>query len=480
MTQRLLVGLDVGTSAVKAAVFGVDGSELSHGRAPTPWRTVPTGAELDPDELLRAAIVAASQALEQVPSGEVAGIGVASMAETGVLLGARGRPAVPSIAWHDSRGGEQAQRLAADMGAEHFAARTGLPAGPLCTLVKYAWMREHWASSRGAVRWLNVAEWVVRGLGGDEATESSLASRTGFYDLHTGRPWEDVLSWAQAPPGLAAEHAVAGTPLGVAGDALPRARGATLAVGGHDHLAAAVGAGAAQEGDVLDSCGTAEAWIRACAPVAPSRVADAVANGITVGWHAIEGRQALLGSIRSGAVLSAILGLLGIAAESRGEIEAQALIDDPGELAVAGFHGEGITVTGVDAGSSPAKLYRAALESAGAAGAEVLARMDAVAGPRARLLVTGGWAAGEAARRVKAAHLGGFEYCPAVWTGARGAALAAGRAADAWPGDAQAAAFAVGRESVHIGAGQMLKASIESANGIPSGARAAQTGREGA
>jgi hypothetical protein len=47
-------------------------------------------------------------------------------------------------------------------------------------------------------------------------------------------------------------------------------------------------------------------------------------------------------------------------------------------------------------------------------------------------VVTGGWAAGEAARAVKAARLGPFEHSAAISTGARGAALAAGRAAGMW------------------------------------------------
>jgi sugar (pentulose or hexulose) kinase len=520
MTTQLLLGLDAGTTAVKAAVFDAAGTELAHGRAPTPWRPVSTGAELDPDALLQAAVAAASQALAAAPAGEVAGVGVASMAETGVLIDGRGRPAVPAIAWHDSRGSEQAQRLARDVGAESFSRRTGLPVRPLCTLVKYAWMREHWPQAQrlardvGAesfsrrtglpvrplctlvkyawmrehwpqaqrgVRWLNVAEWIVRGLGGDEAAESSLASRTGFYELHERRPWDEVLAWAAAPPGLAPPHTAAGTPLGTVGDALPRARGATLAVGGHDHLAAAVGAGAAADGDVLDSCGTAEAWIRACAPVAPERVAEAVANGITVGWHALEGRQALLGSIRSGVVLSAVLAVLGVAPEERDEIEEQARHVEPAGLEISGFHDQTLTVTGLDASASPTKLYRAALESLGAAGAEVLARMDAVAGARARLLVTGGWAAGEAAREVKARHLGEFEYRPALWTGARGAALAAGRAARLWSHDREPAGFAAGGDhaGVHVRSAGMATPSAAAAYGESGGAQgAAGSGRK--
>ena len=82
------------------------------------------------------------------------------------------------------------------------------------------------------------------------------------------------------------------------------------------------------------------------------------------------------------------------------------------------------------------------LDAAGAAGAAVLVRMAAVAGPARRLLVTGGWAAGDAARAVKQRHLGEVRYLPATFTGARGAALAAGRAAGVWASAEDMAAVA--------------------------------------
>ena len=68
--------------------------------------------------------------------------------------------------------------------------------------------------------------------------------------------------------------------------------------------------------------------------------------------------------------------------------------------------------------------------------------MAAVAGPARRLLVTGGWAAGDAARAVKQRHLGEVRYLPATFTGARGAALAAGRAAGVWASAEDMAAVA--------------------------------------
>jgi sugar (pentulose or hexulose) kinase len=414
----ILLGLDVGTTSVKAAAFDSDLAELSHGRAPTPW----VGTELDPHALLDAALAAADAALP--PGASVAAIGVAGMAETGVLVDDDGRPVVASIAWHDPRGASEAARIAAEL--PEFSERTGLPATTLCTLAKYAWMRANWPDAARGTRWVNVAEWIVQGLGGSREAESSLASRTGFYDLHTGGPWEPALKWAGAPEGLAPPHVPAGTPMGRATH--PRFEGAVLAVGGHDHLAAAVGAGAAGEGDVLDSCGTAEAILRATPPLAPDVVGRAVAEGFTVGWHAIAGRFVLQGAVWAGEALQAVCDLLGVSPEARDELEAAALNADPGPLQLHGLDDDTLTLTGLTGGASPGALYRAALERIGADGASVLARMESLAGPARRLVVTGGWAEGVAAQAVKRHHLGAFEHDREIFAGARGAAMAAKRA----------------------------------------------------
>jgi sugar (pentulose or hexulose) kinase len=423
----LLLGLDAGTTAVKAAVFDAAGRELAHSRAATPWRIVPTGAELDPDELLAAALAAAREAVAAAGGGRVAAIGVAGMAETGVLLDAHGRPVVPSIAWHDTRGEAEAERLARELPG--YSARTGLPVRTMFTLVKYRWMRDHWPDTARGVRWLNMGEWIVLGLGGEPAAELSLASRTGLYDLHERRPWDEALAWAGAPPGLVPDAVPAGTPMGTTND------GAVLTVGGHDHPAAAVGAGAAGDGDVLDSCGTAEAFVRATPPLPPDRVARAVESGLTVGWHAVRDRQTLMAGVWSGSALERVLALVGAAPDDRDAIEAAALAverEGKGGLVVHGLEGEPgdpLTIAGIGHDVSPGAAYHATLDAAGAAGAAVLARMAAVAGPADRLVVTGGWAAGAAAQAVKARRLGPFELSPGISQGARGAALAAGRAA---------------------------------------------------
>jgi glycerol kinase len=119
----------------------------------------------------------------------------------------------------------------------------------------------------------------------------------------------------------------------------------------------------------------------------------------------------------------------------RDELEAAALALDRRDgpsLSVTGLGEAALTLRGIDRDASPAAAYLAALDAAGVAGAAVLARMAAIAGPARRVIVAGGWAAGDAARAVKQRHLADVRYVPSTFIGARGTALAAGRASGVW------------------------------------------------
>ena len=430
MTRELLLGLDLGTTSCKAAVVTPEGEEIAHGQSPLRWTQVPTGAEIASQGFVDCALAAAHEALALVPDDRVVGVGVSGMAETGVLLDRHGAPVIPSIAWHDSRGEDEAARLEGEIPA--FRGTTGLSSRALRTVAKYRWLRDNVEETARGVRWLSVGEWVVHGLGGEQGAELSLASRTGWLDLHTRGWWDATLAWSGAPAGLLPEPVFAGTPLGTVGDALPRARGAVLAVGGHDHLSAAVGAGAIGEGEVLDSWGTAEAFVRAVAPLDRERVVQAVDDEIMVGWHAVPDRQNLLGAMRSGAALGRVLALMGVTTrEGRDALEEAALEVDAeaGGIELRGLNGYRVELVNIGADPYPAQVWRAALESAGRGARDLLDRMERVAGPHTRLVMAGGWSEGVAARAVKEAHIGPFERSEAVFMGARGAALTAGRAA---------------------------------------------------
>jgi sugar (pentulose or hexulose) kinase len=425
----LLLGIDVGTSACKAALVDREGVERAHGQSDTPWQRTPTGAEIECEALFEAAVGAAHAALAGAPDGRVRAIGVTSMAETGALLDGAGRPLAPAIAWHDARGDDEARRLAEELGAESFAESTGLPATPLCSLAKLRWLAEHRPATRAAARWLNVAEWVVRRLGGEDVAELSLASRTGLLDLSARAPFTDALAWAGLPGDLLPELVTAGTSAGtVSAPELPECHGAVLTVAGHDHLVAGIGVGVVAPGDVLDSCGTAEALVRVVAPpLNGEQVRQSVAGGVTVGWHLAAGRQALLGSLWSGLALQEVLAELGIAEGDRAKLSSQARAADPSPLELE-LHSLDRRAPQLPTGVSPERIWRGAIDAVGAEVEAVLAHIETVAGPRRKVVVVGGWARDEAVLASKLS-LGTVEAPPVAEAGARGAALLGGVAA---------------------------------------------------
>ncbi|WP_199255673.1 FGGY-family carbohydrate kinase [Mycolicibacterium mengxianglii] len=434
MSTTFYVGLDVGTKTSKAVVYTEAGEPVATGRADTPWSFVPTGAELDANELLEATKTAVAQALADCPEGRVAGMGVTSMAESGVLLDGAGQPLAPVIAWHDTRDHLELENLGQAVTAYDFAATTGLPFRQQWSLTKHRWLVDNVPAARQAVRRLNVAEWIVRGLGGDEATEQSLASRTGWLRLAQRSWWTDTLEWSGAAERLMPQLVTAGTPLGrVSADAgVPRLTGAVLTLAGHDHQAAVVGAGADGPGDELDSCGTAEALVRTIAPgLSPNVVAELAEAGITTGWHAVADHWCLLGATQGGLALQRILALLGKDRADLPELDAEAIALTAPAIQVAAPPFGRLDVLGVADGDGPAHLWRAALEAVTDQAGEIHDAMSAVSGPHRTLVVTGGWSRSEGLLAVKRRRFGDLVRAEAAEAGARGAALLAAKAAAA-------------------------------------------------
>ncbi|HEY0168205.1 MAG TPA: FGGY family carbohydrate kinase [Jatrophihabitans sp.] len=425
-----LVGLDVGTTSSKAVVLDSSGAELSQGRAATSWHASAAGVQTDAAEVLASARLAVAQALRTAPRGPVIGVGVASMGESGVLLDRGGDPVAPVIAWHDNRDAEQARRLGERFGAEDFARRTGLPLRCQWSLTKHRWLIDHHAPSRDAVRRLGIAEWVVRQLGGEEVSEASLASRTGWLELETRAWWPEALEWSGMrpsllPPLVTAGAAVGRVPSTVGLDGLT---GAVLTVAGHDHQAAAIGARAAGAGDVLDSCGTAEALIRTVLPgLGTNAVLALTEAGITVGWHVLPGHWCLLGGTQGGLVLQRVLGALGKTGSDLASLDLQALAADPAGVQITGDDPVGIS--GITEGTGPAQVWRAALDEVTRRAGVLDAAMTAVSGRGEKFIVTGGWARSQALLEIKRRAFGRLTHTDVREAGARGAAILAGVAA---------------------------------------------------
>ncbi len=440
----LLIGVDVGTTRVKAIAVDTEGMVRAEAEQPMPWQRDGNHAQIDPATIARLATTVSADAVTYagVASDDdprVLGIGVTSMAETGILVDGSDLPLAPAIAWHDPRGDVETVRR--ELGTERFQSTTGMVLGPTPSLVKLVWLRREMPETARAVRFYAVAEWVVRSLGGEPLAELSLASRTGMLEIAGARPWDDAFALLGSPS-LIPQPMVAGTPAGTvrAADVPPMLRGAVLTVAGHDHQSAAYGAGATADGAVFDSMGSAEALVRTVrAPLATDRIHRLADQGISVGWGVVEDHLCILCGIATGLTLERVGMMVGAVtrAERRllGEAAAALPARTPG-LRLRQPRYDGFAVDGITDSVSPAALWRAAVEDMIELADRQLALVELEAGPHTDVVAGGGWLNNAAVCAAKQRQFPRLRITELTEPGAYGAARMAGRAAGVPMGDA--------------------------------------------
>jgi xylulokinase len=313
----LLLGLDVGTTSIKAVVYETDGTAIGIGSAPTPTHYPRPGcAFYRPQEVWGVVVETIRAALATVREPtRIASVAVASVGESGLLLDESGEPTTDMIAWFDNRTRPQAVWLAERIGKDELFARSGLSLQPIFSLCKLLWHREHEPDAwRRSARWLMMADYIAYRLSGEAATDLSLASRTLMLDLQR-RQWDErTLAQAEIDPALLAPLVPGGTALGrvtpgaTAETGLPTT--AVVAAGGHDHVCGALAAGVTRPGQMLNSLGTAEAVFL---PIDhPLTDVKAGRQGYTQGAHVVGGGfYAFAGQYTSGASLAWLRDLLG-------------------------------------------------------------------------------------------------------------------------------------------------------------------------
>ncbi|MFB2556958.1 FGGY-family carbohydrate kinase [Herbiconiux liangxiaofengii] len=462
MTSTLVAGLDLGSTGVKILVADEAGAEVLIRQLPTPWSagaggtTTMQAADLV-DTVRRLLEQTAADLVElRGPDARVGAVAVSGMGESGVVLGPDGVPVAPAIAWFDPRGAEQVEALPENIRAS-FAGRTGLPLGVQVSVIKLLHLRDSGLDLTGA-RWLNLPEFVVAALGGEQAAEYSLSSRTGLLDQDTGAPWPELLTHLGVTDDFLPPFVDAGTPLGEATAAwLPASfTGARLTVAGHDHLVSAVSTGEFPDDRYHVSMGTAEVLLRVLdAPLpfeARDRLADWLINCVR---HVVPGKWVLVAGVKTGLLMRRTLQLVGVNDRAgRDALDAAVMeqpyegVLQPGDVEVTGARNDdGVLHLTVRAdGAGPADLFSAVLRHGNDELALLVQAMDREVPPATSALLTGGWAGMRSVQRARAEVLAGVRVSDRSQDTAYGAAVFASRllvpdaAAAARPADAPVAA----------------------------------------
>ncbi len=306
--DALLVGIDLGTSHIKAIAFTFTGQIVAKASVPTPTiYPQPGWAHHDPAALWTQTQAALRELTAQLDDpARIAAVAVASVGEAGVPIDAAGAPTYDAIAWFDTRTQAQADQLRQRFGAETIFRRTGMSLQPIFTLCKLMWLRQHAPDAYArTVTWLNAADYLTFRLCGVAASEYSLASRTMMLDID-GLRWETALVQdAGIDPALLPPLLPSGTTLGAvlpdvaAQTGLPTS--AIVTTGGHDHVCGALALGVTRPGAVLDSMGTAEAIFLATSDVLKDVAVGA--RGYAQGVHVSGGYYVLGGLYTSSACI---------------------------------------------------------------------------------------------------------------------------------------------------------------------------------
>jgi sugar (pentulose or hexulose) kinase len=435
----VVIGIDIGTTSAKAVARSVSRRGAPYVEQPTPWHTGSRGqTEIDPYLLLDMAVELIGRAVRAAESVwgpvRVRGLGVAGMAESGVLLSGAGRPAAPVIAWFDHRGGheiEQAGQEAPGFAAA-FERTTGLPWSSQASIAKLLWLRASGCPAGPASTWLSVPEWIVFGLGGDLVREPSLASRTGLIDQGTGELWPAAAAVAGLSARILPDERPAGFPAGyLRHDGVDsRAAGAVLTVAGHDHPVAAVGVGVIEKDELFNSSGTADVLAR-CLPgtLAETQRQAVVSAGWSIGRHVLPDTSLLLAGVSGGLLLRRVLAALGAGSEdARAALDRASLSvgDLPAGLSVTGDgRAQDDVVLRIQDGATPASVWMAAVRYTADQARLLLNDIEKVVGPHRRAVAAGGWTRMASVRAAKADAIKAVSFSSVVQPGVTGAALLA-------------------------------------------------------
>jgi glycerol kinase len=441
--MSLLLGIDEGTSAVKAILFDEQLRPLKEARREKPLSHPRQGwVEQDPEVVLEAVVGAVAELLEGEP-GEVAACGLDHQGESVLAWDAdSGRALTQIVTWQDKRSQEILDRLERDGGADEVRERSGMPLDPYFSAGKLAWLLEHdeavaRARDRGVLRLGTVDAFLCERLGAGFHTDPSTASRTQL-----GAPvWDERLLEIFGVPQDALPPIV--DTVGELGTLRHPSWPVELSLRARcvDQQAALAGAGCVEPGRTKATYGTG---VFVLANVGEQRPAPSGGLVPTVAWS-VDGRVewALDGGVfTAGALLEWLSRDLGLAADPAALAQSAAEVEDSaGVRVLPALAGVGApwwkpsargVVAGLTAAVRPAHIARAALEGIAWRVADVVETIRKE-GPVEVLRVDGGLTRDPLLLQLQADAAGVPVERGAVDATAAGAAALAAVGAGLWP-----------------------------------------------
>jgi xylulokinase len=286
-----LIGLDVGTTGVKALAISPVGDVLARAEETYELSTPRPGwAEQDPEDWWRAA----DRALARL-GGRPAAIGLSGQMHGLVVLDDLDRVLRPAILWNDQRTGAECAEIEERIGLARLIQLTGNRALTGFTAPKLLWLRRHEPATYARIAHVLLPKDYVRlRLTDEHAIDVADASGTLLFDVARRRWSREMLEALELDPAWLPRTLESPEISGATAAGIP------VAAGAGDQAAAALGVGVDQPGPVSVVLGTSGVVFAALPAFAADRQArvHAFCHAVPGGWHAMGVMLSAAGSLR--------------------------------------------------------------------------------------------------------------------------------------------------------------------------------------
>lgn len=276
MAEPVFLGLDVGTSGVKAILVSQGGEVAAAATTPLTLSTPRPGwAEQDPAAWWAATLESIHAVRRARPDAAIAAVGISGQMHSSVFLDRAGEVIRPALLWCDGRTTAECAEINVSVGGEdRLRDLASNPALEGFTLPKVLWLRRHEPEAYSRLATVMLPKDYIRyRLTGVLATDPSDASATLMYDTANLRWSDEILAAVDVSksilPTVGGSAEVLGRVTSEAAGVTTLAAGTPVVGGGADNACGAAGVGAVTPGEVVSSWGTSGTVL---APTAEPRV----------------------------------------------------------------------------------------------------------------------------------------------------------------------------------------------------------------
>lgn len=266
-TPSVWIGVDLGTTGVRAVAYDLQGRSYANQQAFYPLLTPREGyAEENPRQILDATCSVIKKAVEELryQGITVAGLALSTVMHSFIALNAQHEPLTNLITWADSRSAGIVHEMKDDTSAcQQIYRRTGCPLHASYPLAKILWMRQERPQLYQQMQYVgSIKDYLFLHLTGQWRIDHSTASTSGFYNESEMQWDQDILAMlgltaAQLPEIVSTTYRTSLSSEAAAKLDLPP--GTPIVIGATDGVLVNIGIGAVKPGQLSATIGTSGA-----------------------------------------------------------------------------------------------------------------------------------------------------------------------------------------------------------------------------